>query len=187
MQIWAQRTDLSAATVGAVSTPVNAPRPPAAESVSITMITLVLPVPAIAGALWFAFADIGLGHRPETWSLLVPVVLAAAAYAYCEVAGFRAQPLPYGGDPAEVENRSWQAFNRAGFVRFVLCEAVFMVTIPIAFVVDSYWPILVGALLAVPLIAWECWPSLRNRRRFAASLEAGGAPSYLLGRTQDRL
>jgi hypothetical protein len=111
--------------------------------------------------------------------------LAAAAYSYCEVAGFRAKALQYGGEPAEVENKSWLAFNQSGFVRFVFCEAVFLVTIPVAFVVDSYWPVLIGAVLSLPLIAWECWPSVRNRTRYAASLEAAGAPSYLLGRPQD--
>jgi hypothetical protein len=149
------------------------------------MIGLIFPVPVLAVVLWFVLGQDGLGEFPAGWTWQVPLALAVGAYSYCELAGFRAKPLGPGGDPAEVENQSWLQFNKAGFVRFVICESVFMVTIPIGFIVDSYWPILIGAVLALPLIAWECWPGVRNRRRYAAALESAGHPSYLLGRPQD--
>ncbi|QNE22215.1 hypothetical protein F1D05_35315 [Kribbella qitaiheensis] len=46
-------------------------------------------------------------------------------------------------------------------------------------------PIPIGAVLALPLVAWEAWPGRRNQLRFAAALESAGHPSYLLGRPQE--
>ena len=60
-----------------------------------------------------------------------------------------------------------------------------MISIPLAFVVDSFWVVLIGAVVAVPLFFWEVWPGARNQQRFAAALESGGVPSYLTGRVQD--
>lgn len=154
----------------------------------MTMLGLLFPVPMIALVLWFVIGRVhGLGEFPASWTALVPLALAVGAYSFCELVGFRAQPIQPGGRPAEVENQSWLAFNKSAFLRFVACDAVFMVTIPIAFVVSSYWPVLVGAALALPLIGWEAWPSKRNLQRFAAALESGGHPSYLLGRPMDRI
>jgi hypothetical protein len=100
--------------------------------------------------------------------------------------GFRAAPVqPGSGTPAQVENQSWLAFNRSTLMRFLVCEAVFMASISIAFVATSYWPVLIGAALALALIGWEAWPTQRNLQRFAAALESGGHPSYLLGRPMD--
>jgi hypothetical protein len=161
-----------------------APLPPAAQARYLFM-GQIGPIPLIALALWFVLADDGAGDLPAAWALLLPVLFAAGSLTYCELAGFRAKPLAPGGTAAEVESESWRLFNTSTIRRYVAADLAFLVTIPIGFVVDSVWPILLGTALSLPLVAWETWPGTRNRKRFAATLEAGGHPSYLLGRPAD--
>lgn len=142
-------------------------------------------IPLITLVMWFVLVTDGIGAFPRGWAPLLIVALAAGAYALCELVGFRADPLPPGGRPADLEKQSWQRFASSTFVRFAVCEGVFLVSIAIAFVVSSYWIVLIGAVLALPLVAWEAWPGVRNQQRFAAALESGGHPSYLLGRPRD--
>lgn len=143
-------------------------------------------IPLITLTLWFVLAVDGIGDFPPLWAPSVVLLAAALAYAFCELIGFRAAPLEHTGtSPADVEADSWRRFTSSTFVRFAVCEAVFMISIALAFVSDSFWVVLIGAALALPLFYYEAWPDTRNRQRFAASLEAGGIPSYLTGRVQD--
>ncbi|TDU86864.1 hypothetical protein EV138_0380 [Kribbella voronezhensis] len=164
---------------------MTAPKPAAAASLTMVVTAMMAAIPMITVVMWFVLAGDGIGDFPGGWAPILVVALAVGAYSFCELAGFRAPAVPPGGQPAEVEKQSWQRFTSSTFVRFALSEAVFLVSITIAFVVDSYWIVLVGAVLALPLVAWEAWPGRRNQQRFAAALEAAGHPSYLLGRPQD--
>ncbi|MEV6284661.1 hypothetical protein [Kribbella sp. NPDC051770] len=168
-----------------MSNPLNAAPPPAAASLTLVVRTMLMAIPLITIVLYFVLVTDGLGPFPALWAPAVVVAAAAAAYALAELIGFRAVPLEHGGRPADVESDAWRRFTASTFVRFAICEAVFLLSIPIAFVVNSYWVVLVGAVLAIPLVAYEVLPSRRNQQRFAASLEARGVPSYLLGRPQD--
>jgi hypothetical protein len=143
-------------------------------------------IPLITLTLWFVLAADGIGDFPPTWAPSVVLLAAALAYAFCELVGFKTAPLQHSSrTPAELEAASWQRFTSSTFVRFAVCEAVFLISMPIAFVVDSFWVTLIGAVVAVPLVFWEVWPGARNQQRFAAALESGGVPSYLTGRAQD--
>jgi hypothetical protein len=164
-----------------------APLPPAAQSRYNLLAGQLFPIPIFAVILWFALAENGAGDLPSSWALLLPLLFAVGAASYCELAGFRARPLPPGGEAAAIENESWLLFNKSVIQRYVACDAAFLASIPIGFVVDSVWPILLGAALSLPMVAWQCWPGRRNRKRFAAGLEAGGHPSYLLGCPLDSL
>ncbi|GAB3820334.1 hypothetical protein [Kribbella italica] len=168
-----------------MSNPLNATRPAAAASLTLVVRTMLMAVPLLVLVLWFVLAEDGLGPFPAVWAPLVVLAAAVGAYAICELVGFRTAPLPYGGRPADVQAESWRRFTSSTFVRFALCEATFLVSIALGFVADSFWVVLVGAVLAIPLIVLEVLPGTRNQQRFAAALEAGGAPSYLLGRPQD--
>lgn len=144
-------------------------------------------IPLVTLVQWYVLASDGVGEFPAVWAPSVVLVAAALAYAFCELAGFRAQPLEHGGEPAEVEAASWARFTSSTFVRLAICEAVFLSSVPVAIIVDSYWVVLVGAALGLPLFVWEAWPGPRNQARFAAALEARGVPSYLSGLPQDGL
>jgi hypothetical protein len=164
---------------------MTAPQPAAAASLTMVVGSMLGVIPLICLTMWFVLATDGIGDFPGGWAPLLVVALAVSAYSCCELVGFRTAPLPPGGQPADVERQSWQRFTSSTFVRFAICEAVFLLSIAVAFVVSSYWIILIGAVLALPLVAWEAWPGRRNQLRFAAALESGGHPSYLLGRPQD--
>jgi hypothetical protein len=152
-----------------------------------TVSAMLLSVPVVTLALYYVLVtDDGFGDFPETWALAV-LAAAVGAYAFCEYVGFRTAPLEPGGQPEEVETASWLRFTTSTFVRFAVCEAVFLVSVPLAFITQSFWIVLVGAVLGLALLAWEVWPGPRNQRRFATALEARGAPSYLPGRPQDHL
>ncbi|MGW7679896.1 hypothetical protein ACWGID_04100 [Kribbella sp. NPDC054772] len=162
-------------------------KPPAAQqSLTIICAAMAGAIPMITLVLWFVLATDGTGEFPATWAPLVVLAAAAAAYTFCELAGFRTPALEHSGRPAaEIEAESWRRFTASTFTRFALCEGVFLVSVALAFVVQSFWVVLIGAVLALPLALLEVWPSARNQQRFAASLESRGVPSYLGGRLQD--
>ena len=164
---------------------MTAPKPAAAASLTTVVGTMLAMIPMLSLVMWFVLPTDGIGDLPRGWAPILIVALAVGAYTFCELVGFRTTPLPPGGQPADLEKQSWQQFTSSTFVRFAICEAVFLVSIAIAFVVSSYWIILIGAVLALPLVAWEAWPGRRTQLRFAAALESAGHPSYLLGRPQD--
>jgi ABC-type phosphate/phosphonate transport system permease subunit len=139
----------------------------------------------IAVALWTAIGTGELGDPPPSWALLAVAVAAVVAYAICELFGFRTKPLDQVGEPAEVADSSWQRFANSTHVRLMICDVTFLITIPLGFIVQSFWVVLLGLILALPLGVWEAWPGTRNQRRFAAALESRGVPSYLSGRLRD--
>ncbi|ONI69640.1 hypothetical protein BWI15_24090 [Kribbella sp. ALI-6-A] len=168
-----------------MSNPLNVARPAAAASLMLIVRTMLLAIPLITVALWFVLAADGLGPFPPVWAPLVVVAAAVGGYSVCELIGFRTAPLEHGGRPADVEAESWRRFTSSTFLRFAICEAVFLISLPLGFLVDSFWVVLIGAVLAIPLVTLEVLPGARNQQRFAASLEARGVPSYLTGRPQD--
>jgi hypothetical protein len=146
-------------------------------------------IPLVTVVLWFVLAaDEGLGEFPASWPPVVVLAAAAGAYTVCEFVGFRTPPLEFSNRPAtDIATESWRRFTASTFTRFAVCEAVFLLAVALSFVADSYWVTLVGAVLALPLFFWEAWPGERNISRFAAALEANGAPSYLTGPYQDTI
>ncbi|WP_350276950.1 hypothetical protein [Kribbella sp. HUAS MG21] len=170
-----------------MSTPAASPATPAARQ-TLTMVcaTMAAAIPLITLVLWFVLAVDGIGEFPASWPPLVVLAAAVGAYSICELIGFRTPPLEYSNRPAaEIQADSWRRFTASTFTRFAVCEAVFMISVALAFVAQSFWVVLIGAVLALPLFFWEAWPGDRNQRRFAAALEARGVPSYLTGRLQD--
>ncbi|NIK60371.1 hypothetical protein [Kribbella shirazensis] len=170
-----------------MSTPSASPATPAARQ-SLTMVcaTMAAAIPLLTLVLWFVLATHGLGEFPASWPPLVVLAAAVGAYSFCELIGFRTPPLEYSNRPAaEIQADSWRRFTASTFTRFAICEAVFMISVALAFVADSFWVVLIGAVLALPLFYLEAWPGDRNQRRFAAALEARGVPSYLTGQLQD--
>ncbi|MFF0340755.1 hypothetical protein [Kribbella sp. NPDC004875] len=170
------------------STPSSTP-PAAQQSLTVTCAAMAGAIPMITLVLWFVLATDGIGEFPATWAPLVVLAAAAAAYSFCELAGFRTPALEHSAhsarSAAEIEAESWRRFTASTFTRFAVCEGVFLVSVALAFVVQSFWVVLIGAVLALPLFFLEVWPNARNQQRFAASLESRGVPSYLGGRLQD--
>lgn len=148
--------------------------------------TMVGAIPVLTLVLWFVLGTDGIGAFPKSWPPLVVLAAAVGAYSICELVGFRTPPLEYSNRPAaDVQADAWRRFTASTFTRFAVCEAVFLISVALAFVAESFWVVLIGAVLALPLFFLEVWPGERNQRRFAAALESGGVPSYLTGRPQD--
>ncbi|MFD7156993.1 hypothetical protein ACFV9C_20510 [Kribbella sp. NPDC059898] len=162
--------------------------PPAARQTLTTVCAAIAgAIPMMTLVLWFVLAADGIGDFPVVWAPIAVLAVAGAAYAFCELAGFRTPALEYSDrSAADVERASWARFTASTFTRIALCEAPFMVSVALAFVVQSFWVVLIGAVAALPLFLLEAWPGERNQRRFAAALESRGIPSYLVGgRLQD--
>ncbi len=167
-----------------VSTPSTAPT--AQQRLTTVCATMAAAIPMMTLVLWFVLGVHGLGHLPASWPLLVVLAAAVGAYSFCELAGFRTPPLQHSSSSAaEIEAESWRRFTASTFTRFAVCEAVFLISVSLAFVAQSFWVVLLGAVIALPLFFWEAWPGERNQRRFAAALESAGIPSYLTGPPQD--
>ncbi len=154
---------------------------PVSPATNLTMVvgTVIAAVPMMCVVAWFVLATDGLGEYPDTWVPLTVGAAAVAAYTFCELAGFRTAPLTPQDDQASIARTSVQRFTTSTFVRFAVCEAVFLIGFALGFAVQSFWPVLVGAVFALPLLFWEAWPGARNRGRFADSLERSGIPSGL--------
>jgi len=174
-------------TLIGVSTPSANPATPAArQSLTTVCAAMAGAIPLLTLVLWFVLATDGIGEFPASWPLLVVLAAAVGAYSICELTGFRTPPLEHSNrSAAEVQADSWRRFFASTFTRFAVCEAVFLISVALSFVAESFWVVLLGAVLALPLFFWEAWPGERNQRRFAAALESGGIPSYLTGRLQD--
>ncbi|WP_344231915.1 hypothetical protein [Kribbella hippodromi] len=168
-----------------MSTPAAAPGP--RQTLPIICAAMAGAIPLITVVVWFVLAADGIGAFPASWAPIVVIAVAGGAYACCELAGFRTPALEYSSrSAAEIEAESWRRFTASTFTRFALCEAVFLVSVALAFSVQSFLVVLIGAVIALPLFFLEAWPGERNQRRFAAALEARGIPSYLTGgRLQD--
>ncbi|HEY3508038.1 MULTISPECIES: hypothetical protein [Kribbella] len=168
-----------------MSTPAAAPA--ARQSLTMVCATMAAAIPLITIVLWFVLATDGIGDFPATWAPIAVLAVAGASYALCELVGFRTPPLEYSDrSAADVARESWGRFTASTFTRFALCEAAFLVAVALAFVVQSFWVVLIGAVVALPLFFLEAWPGERNQRRFATALESRGIPSYLVGsRLQD--
>ncbi|WP_410787632.1 hypothetical protein [Kribbella sp. C-35] len=164
----------------------NPATPAARQSLTTVCAAMAGAIPLMTLVLWFVLATEGIGEFPKGWPTLAVLAAAVGAYSICELIGFRTPPLEYSNRPAaEVQTDSWLRFTSSTFTRFGLCEGVFMISVALSFVAASFWVVLLGAILSLPLILWEAWPGERNQRRFAAALESGGVPSYLTGRLQD--
>ncbi|TDW93964.1 MULTISPECIES: hypothetical protein [Kribbella] len=168
------------------ATPATPATPAARQSLIMVCASMAGVIPVMTLALWFVLATDGIGEFPTDWPPLVVLAAAVGAYSICELVGFRTPPLEYSNRPAaEIQADSWRRFTTSTFTRFAICEAVFLISVALSFVAESFWVVLIGAVIALPLFFWEAWPGERNQRRFAAALESGGIPSYLTGRLQD--
>lgn len=150
------------------------------------------PFRLLAGALMSALVVIFLaialvmgetgGGQPPVLALAAVLVLGGMQAAMVEVAGYRLPPLSRSTAPGEATTATaLHRFRDAMVLRFALSEAVAIVSIAAAFVVDSGGLLVVGLGCAISLVllAVHVWPWRRPVERSAAALEAEGARSGL--------
>lgn len=130
----------------------------------------------IAWALGGGDADV-----PPWWVfvlLLVPVPVAAYL---AEQVWLRAEPLDADADPDDNRREAVDVYASHTVRRLWICEAPIILAVLVSFFGDhAAWPILIGGLPALAVLAFEVWPSMRNVSMTAAVLETDGAESGLV-------
>jgi hypothetical protein len=149
--------------------------------------SLRITVTAIVGApvfmllaVYFVLGDTLEDPVPTTW-LLVVVVVAAASAVLTALVGYRTRAIAPGTDAEEARKVSREAFSSGTFLRVALTEAVAIISLALAFVAPEggIFVFMLGAVLAIGLIALHAWPSDRVIARVQQSLERDGGTSHL--------
>jgi hypothetical protein len=118
---------------------------------------------------------------PPWWIVAGMLVVVAIAGFFAERVWLSASPLRPGGDPQQLQLRAVGVFAGQVVRKLAFCEASVIVALAVGFV-GPYggWPMLIGGVPGLALLAFETWPSLRNTSITAAMLEADGAKSGLV-------
>jgi hypothetical protein len=117
------------------------------------------------------------------WWLIVPLVAAPAAAAFfAERVWLDGRPLDPADPPDEVTSRAVSVFAGQTLLKLYLCTASIIFAIIIGFVFRNHagWPILIGGLPSLAVMAFEIWPSTRNTAMTEVMLNANGADSKLV-------
>lgn len=150
------------------------------QSLRILVGALLSAVFVITVAMGFVLGVLDDAFEPSPL-LALPVVLAVGAVLLSETVGYRHPAIAPGTPKADAGRRSAAAYSAGTILRFAVCEAVLLVSLALAFVVDrgGYLTVLVGAAITFGLVWFECWPRERPFARSIASLERDGGTSYL--------
>ena len=119
---------------------------------------------------------------PPAWSLLVVVALAILTAVLLPPLGRSVvKPIPLGLAPADARDLSMVALQNDVILKSVLSDAVFLVAVVLAFVVDAGGAVVltVGVVLTEVLSAWQVWPGERVITGVQEALERNGGLSYL--------
>lgn len=121
------------------------------------------------------------GALDATPLLVVPLVIGVAAFAVCEAVGYRTPAVVPGTPHEQARSQSVNAYRTTTTTRFAISEAVLFICVALGFVVTTggYLLVVLGAVVAMALVWFECWPRERPVARTQAALERDGAPSYL--------
>ena len=139
---------------------------------------------AIMGALVFIgialFFALGTDATPPVWVPLAQLAAGGVVHLLVESIGYRVEPLDPGlseRDAAVSARTRWQA---SMMVRMVLIEAIAILSLAAAFVIDGgVWTYVGGAVVSLALLAVHVWPSSRSVTKSADALEARGQASFL--------
>jgi hypothetical protein len=131
--------------------------------------------------LFWAFG--GRDGTIPPWWLIVPLLLApAAATFFAERVWLDARPLDPAGQPDELQQRAVSVFAGQTLLKLYFCTASIIFAIIIGFIFRSHagWPVLIGGVPTLAVMAFEIWPSARNTSMTEVMLNADGAESKLV-------
>ena len=130
--------------------------------------------------IFFAFGGTG-GDLPPWWLIAVLLGVVAITGVLAERVWLRARPMTPGRDPDEMQAEAVNIFASQIVRKLVYCEAGVIFAIVVGFVAPyGGWPMLIGGVPGLALLAFETWPSLRNTSMTAAMLDSEGADSGLV-------
>lgn len=118
---------------------------------------------------------------PPWWLIGVLLGFVAITGILAERVWLTARPFRPGSDPQQMRSRAVGIFAGQIVRKLAYCEAGIIFAVVVGFV-GSYggWPMLIGGVPGLALLAFETWPSLRNISMTEAMLNAEGAESGLV-------
>ncbi len=118
---------------------------------------------------------------PAWWVLLLLLLPTAVAAVLAERVWMSTPPLDP-SEPAEEQRRRGVAIFAGHTVRrLAICQVPVIVSILVTFVAPwAGWPLVVGAVPAIALLAFETTPGLRSTALTEALLDTEGAESQLV-------
>jgi len=152
----------------------------AASSRTLAM-TLMGSLVLIVLALWFVLGGQEGALTPPVPVVVGQLVAGLIVHLALEKIGYLVGPLERGLDPDEATRRALVAWTTKMALRFVLSEAVALVSIVVAFSVPegSFVVVAVGAIVSLLLMLVHVWPGARPVGKLADELEGEGQPSGL--------
>jgi hypothetical protein len=121
------------------------------------------------------------GDYPPIWVAWALGGLAATSHLLSRRVGFNLKPVPAGTPPDEAMAMARVAFQASTVLRFALTEAVAIVALVLSFAVQpaSWMTYLIGAVLALVLLAANVWPSAGIIGKTQQQLDREGGQSFL--------
>ncbi|MDO7867722.1 hypothetical protein [Nocardioides jiangxiensis] len=115
--------------------------------------------------------------EPPLWALAAPLALAVVALALVSAVGYRTAAIDPTVPTEEARTTAAARFQSLTILRFTLVDAVFIVSIALAFVVDhgGLAVTVVGAALSEVLIWMHVVPNPAQLQKVQAALGARGA------------
>ena len=131
--------------------------------------------------LFWAFG--GRDGTIPPWWLIIPLLAAPSAAAYfAERVWLEALPIDPADPPDEATSRAVSVFAGQTLLKLYFCTASIIFAIIVGFVFRNHagWPILIGGLPSLAVMAFEIWPSTRNTSMTEVMLNSDGAEAKLV-------
>jgi hypothetical protein len=131
--------------------------------------------------LFLAFGGATGEDFPPWWMVVILLVVVAICAVLAERVWLSASPMEPGDDPDRLRSDAVGIFAGQLVRKLAFCEAGIIFAIVVGFVAPyGGWPMLIGGVPGLAVLAFEIWPSLRNTSMTAAMLDAEGADSGLV-------
>jgi hypothetical protein len=131
--------------------------------------------------LVLAFGGAHPADFPPWWVVVALLAVVAVAAVLAERVWLSASPMDPTDDPEQMRAQAVGIFAGQIVRKLAFCEAAVIIAVVVGFVAPyGGWPMIIGGVPGLALLAFETWPSLRNTSMTAAMLDAEGADSGLV-------
>jgi len=118
---------------------------------------------------------------PPWWVITMLLAVVAVTGFMAERVWLSAAPMDPDADPDDLQVRAVGIFAGQIVRKLAWCEAGVIFAVIVGFVAPyGGWPMLIGGIPGLAVLAFETWPSLRNTSITEAMLDAEGAESRLV-------
>lgn len=154
----------------------TAPTAPPLKNLRVLAGALMGAVVLLSVVVWFVVPG---RDYPPSWVAWILGAVALAAFALAEQAGYRTDPVEPGA------RATWQqavgAFQASMMLRLAVTEGVAILALVLTFLVTpaTFMTYLIGAVLALILMAFHVWPTDRAIGAIEQSLDRAGGQSFL--------